>query len=65
MFLSDKLWLFYDIYANIQMFHEYKHLKFRLKRMPSGSKIKLSESMKHSVENTKEKANNNLLCRDP
>lgn len=37
----------------------YKHLKFGLKRMPSGSKLKLSESMKHS-ENIKEKGNTTL-----
>lgn len=42
------------------MFQEYKYLKFELKRMLPGSKLKLSESMKHLVENTKEKENTTL-----
>lgn len=49
-----------------QMFQEYKYLKFGLKRIPAGSKLKLPESMKHSVENMKEKGNTILhamTCR--
>lgn len=45
-----------------QMFQEYKHLKFGLKRIPAGPKLKLSESMKHSVENVKEKGNTILYA---